>query len=221
MARKMLGSVDLLGLNAFGENPGMNPLWGTVIGGSVSALTSITLGHVAGPGSLSNNRELIGFLAGGAVAGAMYAMPKTRHAAIGTLLGAFFASGISYLERVLLGTVSLPTATAQTATAVAAQAGAGTQGALGIANIKALNGGGLGLSTVRNLNGGLGLATIANRSRPAGTIPGVAGPRVGNGQSPVHLYGPQTANSRQVHLMGGPQIHGIASHYGATHFSKN
>ena len=28
---KHLGSVDLLGLNAFGQNPGLNPIYGTLI----------------------------------------------------------------------------------------------------------------------------------------------------------------------------------------------
>ena len=37
---KLLGSVDLLGLNSFGEPVGMNPLYGVAIGGSTSFVTS-------------------------------------------------------------------------------------------------------------------------------------------------------------------------------------
>jgi len=222
---KMLGKVDLLGLNQMGENPGMNPIWGTLIGGGVAGLTSIYVRHNM-TGSAQTNGDVIGLGAGLAVSGVMWAMKSTRHAAIGAAVGAFLASGLSYLERVLLGTVQLPAATAAVATAVATQAATGTpmttgtpgtSGRLGIATTRALNG--LGISTTRALNG-LGIATTMQRVPPVGTIPGVAGMRLGNGQPPVSLLGRPSAGSAQVHLMGGPQIHGIAGHWGATHFSR-
>jgi hypothetical protein len=210
----MLGSVDLLGLNQMGNNPGMNPIFGTLIGGGVAGVTSMVLGHTM-TGSAQVNRDVIGLGAGLAASAALYAMPSTRHSAIGAGVGAFLASGLSYLERVLLGTVMLPAATAAVASAVAAAPTSGVQG-LGIATTRALNG--LGMSTTRALNG-LGIATTQQRSMPAGTIPGVAGLRIGNGQAPVNLLGNRSAGSEQVRLMGGPAIHGIASHYGATHFN--
>jgi hypothetical protein len=213
---KMLGKVDLLGLNNMGNNPGLNPIWGTLIGGGVAGITSMTVSHTA-TGKAQTNADLIGLGAGLAASGVMYAMKSTRHAAIGSLVGAILASGLSYLNRTLLGTVQMPTATAAAVSqvAAAAQGSTGTSG-MGIATTRALNG--LGIATTRALNG-LGISTAQQRTKPVGTIPGVAGLRLGNGQPPVNLMGAPSAASRQVHLMGGPAIHGIAGHYGATHFS--
>lgn len=211
---KMLGKVDLLGLNNMGNNPGLNPIWGTLIGGGVAGIGSMAVAHTT-TGKTQQNADLIGLGAGLAAAGVMYAMKSTRHAAIGAAVGAFLASGLSWLNRVLLGTVQLPASTAAAASQVAAAA-AGTSG-MGISTTRALNG--LGISTTRALNG-LGIATTQQRTAPVGTIPGVAGLRLGNGQPPISLIGPGSAAGRQVNLMGGPAIHGIASHYGATHFSQ-
>jgi hypothetical protein len=212
---KMLGNVNLLGLNEYGRNPGMSPMWGALIGGGVSGGVSLALGHMT-TGRTQQNRDIIGLGAGLAVSGVMYSMKSTRHAAFGAMLGSFLAAGLSWLERMLFGTVQLPAATAATASAIASGAPSGVQG-LGIATTRALNG--LGISTTRALNG-LGIATTQQRTSPVGTIPGVAGLRLGNGRPPVNLMGQQTAASRQVQLMGGPPIHGIAGQWGATHFSR-
>lgn len=209
----MLGSVDLLGLNQMGNNPGLSPIWGTLIGGGAAGLTSVIVGHTM-TGKAQANRDVIGLGAGLGVSALLYAMKSTRHAAIGSAVGAVLAAGLSWLERQLLGTVQLPAATAAAASQVAAAAG--TSG-MGIATTRALNG--LGISTTRALNG-LGIATAQQRTPPVGTIPGVAGLRLGNGQPPLPLLGPSTPASNQVRLMGGPPVHGIASHYGATHFSR-
>jgi len=223
---KMLGNVDLLGLNEYGNNPGLSPIWGTLIGGGVAGVTSLVAGQATSSPTLQNNREIIGLGAGLATAGVMYAMRGTRHAAIGAALGAFLASGLAWLEKTIFGTVQLPAATAAVATQVAAAAGgatttttpaAGTSGRLGISTTRALNG--LGIATTRALNG-LGIATTASVPRAAGTIPGVAGLRLGNGSPPVNLMGPMTPASQQVRLMGGPPISGMAGHWGATHFSR-
>lgn len=212
---KMLGKVDLLGLNTMGNPTGLNPIWGTLIGGGVAGVANMAVSHTT-TGKTQQNADLIGLGAGLAAAGVMYAMKSTRHAAIGAAVGAFLASGLSYLNRVLLGTVQLPASTAAAVSQVAAAMPPGTSG-MGIATTRALNG--LGIATTRALNG-LGIATTQQRTAPVGTIPGVAGLRLGNGQPPVSLMGPQSAAGRQVSLMGGPAIHGIAGHYGATHFSQ-
>lgn len=215
MSYKMLSNVESSGLGAFGP-AGMRPLWGVAIGGGTSALTAILANHM-GKGKVQMNADLIGFGAGLASAGVLYSMRRTRHAALGAVLGTVLASGLRWLERKLLGTVQLPAATAQVASQIAASQ-PGMQGALGIARTRALNGG-LGLSTTRQL----GIATTAQRSVPAGTIPGVAGMQLGSpgGGPPVSLMGPQSAAAAQVSLMGGPNVHGIAGHWGSTHFSKN
>jgi len=222
----MLKNVDLLGLDNMGENPGMNPIWGALIGGGAAGITSMTLGHAAS-GPLQANRNLIGLGAGLAVSGAMYAMKSTRHAALGGFVGAFLASGLAWLEQTLFGTVQLPTATAQTAIAVAAQApqvAAATANSanpgMGIAQINALNG--LGIAQLKALSGGkggrgMGLATISNQPKAVGTIPGVAGLRASApGTMPANLLGQPSQAQQQVRLMGGPRIHNISSHYGAT-----
>lgn len=228
--RKMLGSIDLLGLGDYAGGSGMNPIWGTVIGGGVAGVAGMAARHAATPGGTINmNAELVGLGAGLASAGALFAFRSTRHAAIPAALGAFFASGLAYLEKVLLGTVQLPVATAQVATAVVANATAAAAGApapsgtngLGIAQMRRLNG--LGMSTMRPLNG-LGIATMENRVPPVGTIPGVAGLRAApSGQMSANLLGgggrPQTQAGRHVSLMGGPNTQGgVAAMYGATLF---
>lgn len=225
--RKLLGEVNLLGLNAFGGN--MSPLWGTIIGGGVAGVTSMTLGHVSG-GKMAKNRELYGLLAGLGSAGIMFAMPSTKKAAFGAVVGAFLGSGLSYLEKALFGTVAMPAALVTPAVEAAK---AGVAGPMGMARIHALNGG-LGIAKVHALNGGLGLrrqpgghylnglgiATIAKQPQSVGTIPGVAGPSFAGTQlgrrAPVSLLGNPGARSNQVSLLGGPQIHGLSAAYGAT-----
>ncbi|MGH7176619.1 MAG: hypothetical protein ACREJC_04500, partial [Tepidisphaeraceae bacterium] len=74
MARraKLLGEVSLLGL-------GSSPLsfYGTLLGGGVAGVTSMTLGHVKG-GTMAKNRELYGLLAGLGTSGILATMRSTR-----------------------------------------------------------------------------------------------------------------------------------------------
>lgn len=208
---KMLGNVSGSGLHGFGS--GVRPLWGVAIGGGVAAVTSIGLSHW-GSGKTQTNSDVIGLGVGLAAAGALAAMKSTRHLALPATLGAFLAAGLSWLNRVVFGTVQLPAATA----AVAAQVAAANPAAPGMS--------GLGLSTTRALGIArtrqLGIATTHQHSTPAGTIPGVAGPRMtgGGGGPPVNLMGPQSPGGVQLLGMGGPAIHGMAGQWGATHFSK-
>lgn len=185
---KYLGEINLLGLNEFGQNPGLSPLYGTLIGGGVASLASMVTARTAKAAS----RDTYGFLAGLAAAGAMYAMPKTRHAALGAALGAVLASGLKWLEGMATG-------------------------GMGMAQINYLNG--LGLPEVSYLNG-LGIATISDQAQSVGTIPGVAGmsfagTQIGEG-APLNLLGAATAQSEKVSLMGGPAVHGLSASYGAT-----
>lgn len=203
---RSLGKVDLLGLNQYGQNPGLNPIWGTLIGGGVAGATTIIARHSGGaPGKYA---EGVGLGAGLATAGLMYAMKSTRHAALGAALGAGLAAGIALLEKLLLGTVTAPAA------AVAPAAG-GTAG-FGIPQMRDLNG--LGIPMARNLNG-LGVPMISDRSSPVGTIPGVAGNQLSNpGQSmpPVSLLGALSPQASHLRGIGGPAVHGLSSAYGAT-----
>jgi hypothetical protein len=190
---KLLGSVDLLGLNSFGENRGMNPLWGIAVGGGVSSVTQMVLAR--GSGKAATQADLIGFLAGLGAGGVMWSMKSTRHAAFGAFAGAFFASGMKWLERVLFGSAASKPVAGVGYPAINALNG------LGYPAINALNGGG----------GGMGYPAISRESIPAGTIPGVAGPQMsgGIGQPPVSLLGQRLG-------AGGPQVSGLSARYGAT-----
>lgn len=220
--RKLLGNVELLGLGDFGGE--ISPLWGTIIGGGVAGASSMILGNAAN-GTIAQNRSLYGFLAGLGSAGILYAMPSTRKATFGAVVGAFLGAGMQWLEGALLGTTQLPTAVAQTAAAVAAvapaiaasaatgtpvpPAAAQTINGLGMARISALNGPnmreqangtfltGLGIPKVKYLNG-LGIPSIAAQPQSRGTIPGVAGP------SGPAFAGTQMGARSPVNLLGGP-----------------
>ncbi len=199
--RKMLGDVDLSGLNGFGGRS-LNQIWGVAIGGGVSGVTTIALRHMGG--TLGSRPELFGLLAGAASAGIMYSMPSTKKAATGALIGAFLASGIAWLEKTLLGAATVP--------AAAAQAVAG----MGIPQMRALNG--LGIPQVRALNG-LGMPMISPTPAATGAIPGVAGNQLGNpGAStpPVSLLGPTSPQAAHLLGIGGPSVHGLSAAYGAT-----
>jgi len=210
MARhRMLGSVDLLGLNAHGMNPGLSPIWGAAIGGTTAGVTSIALRH-SGNAKLMAYPEAFGLLAGLSVSGAMYAMRSTRHAAIGAAVGAALASGLAWLERLIMG----PAAVAQAA-AVQAAVTTGTKG-IGVPMMRPLNG--LGVPAVRPLNG-FGVPAVAARTTPAGTIPGVAGNQLanaGHSMPPVSLLGATSPQAAHLLGIGGPAVHGLSAAYGAT-----
>jgi hypothetical protein len=206
MTTKLLGNVDLLGLNEFGENPGMNPLYGMLIGGGVSSVTSMALSRGTPGSAAQQNADLIGFLVGLASGGALWAMKSTRHASWGAFAGAFLASGLKWLEGVLFA----PSAPAQPVKG------------MGMPMINALNGQ-MGLPQISALNGGqFGLPSVSATSHPQGTIPGVAGPQVsgfgaargGGARPPVNLLGQQLA-------AGGPNISGLSARYGATLYGQH
>jgi hypothetical protein len=271
----LMGEVNLLGLDQFGQNPGMSPITGALIGGGVANLTALAVGNMAmfqvplTPTGTppAQNRHFWGFAAGLLSAGILWLSgpERARHASWGALVGAGLAEGLPWLEKMLLGYVEVPATTAATAAAVVATApavaaaaqqatatgtpatvtvtvppagtpavaaAAGTSG-FGLHQMHALNGRGLGMRRQAGgqyLNGlgiprvqamnGLGLATVAPQPQSVGTIPGVAGPAFAGTQMgaamPVNAVGAATSQSRQVQLLGGPQIHGLSAAYGAT-----
>lgn len=197
---RALGTIDLLGLKDFG--PGMSPLYGTLIGGGVSAITTLTLRHT-GHGRFA---ELIGVGSGLAISGVMFAMKSTKRAGVGALIGTLFAAGVMLFDRYVLGNLTAP--------APVVAAGAQAVAGMGIPDVRALNG--LGIPDVRALNG-LGIPMVQNRSTPAGAIPGVAGTQLGSpGQPPVSLLGSGTPQGMHLLGMGGPATHGLSAAYGAT-----
>ena len=194
---KMLGQVDLLGLNAFGKNPGMNALYGTLIGGGASGITSIMLKRRG-----ASNPDFKGFLVGVVAAAVLWSMKKTRHSAFGALAGAFFASGLSWIAGKMMGAGATPTA------------------GMGLPQLQALNG--LGVAQIQQLNG-LGIPGIAPVPPMYGGYSSVSGlsgaghAGVSLSQSPpVDLLGRATAASQQAALLGVPALSGLSSAYGAT-----
>lgn len=202
-----LGSVDLLGLDKFGGNPGLNPIYGALIGGGVAGVTAISLRHLT-TGTPAKYADLFGFGAGFLAAAGLYAMPGTRHAAFGALAGAFLGAGLSFLEKVLFG-------------------GLGETNGVGYPMIQSL-----GIPQIQALNGSLGVAQIGPIPPAYGTIPGVvnaqpsmhqlsgiAGAQLSaSGGPPVSLMGEQSAGAQQATLMSGVQTSGIANAYGANLF---
>lgn len=187
---KSLGSVDLLGLNEYGVNTGLNPIYGVLIGGGLSATSAVVLRHAAS-GKLAEHANLIGFGLGAAAGGVMYAMKGTRHASFAAFAGAFIGAGIAALEQYLAGKNAQPVG-------------------MGIPMIQSL-----GIPQIQALNG----HQIAPIPQSYGTIPGVAGPQINsNGQPPVNLMGEQSPQQSQAVLLGGPPTSGIANHYGANLF---
>jgi len=183
----------LLGLNAFGQNPGLDEKYGILLGGGVAALTTIVVGRT----SKAANKEAFGLLAGLGVSGVLYAMKSTRHAALWSAAGAVLGAGFAWLNKVMF-----------------------EKSALGMPTLNFLNGG-LGVPQLNFLNdAGLGTAEVWDVPQSQGTIPGVAGPsfagsRLGEG-SPIDLLGAATAQSDKITLMGGPTVHGLSASYGAT-----
>lgn len=191
MGKRLLGSVDLLGLNGLGQNPGLNPIFGTLIGGGVTSVTSLALRHAAS-GMAAANADAFGFGAGVAASLAMYAMKGTRHAAFASLAGAIFASGLRALEKLLSSPMN----------------------GVGIPMIEHL-----GIPQITALNGGFGMHQLGPIQHAYGTIPGVAGSQLGyTSNPPVDLLGDQSPQQQQAVLLGGPQTSAMANHYGANLF---
>lgn len=197
---RALGTIDLLGLKDFG--PGMSPIYGTLIGGGVSAITTLTLRHT-GHGRFA---ELFGVGTGLAISGVLFAMKSTKRAGVGALVGTLFAAGVMLFDRYVLGNLTAP--------APVVAAGAQAVAGMGIPEIRALNG--LGIPEIRALNG-FGIPMVAGRTQPAGAIPGVAGTQLGSaGMPPVSLLGSGSPQAAHLLGMGGPAVHGLSSAYGAT-----
>lgn len=91
-------SVDLFGLNEFGEVIGAREMWGCALGATVS--TGVAIGARAlGGVTMKRYSELIGLGAGVAVSGAMIAMPSTRAAGWTALVTSFIGNGFRAIEQ--------------------------------------------------------------------------------------------------------------------------
>ncbi len=197
MSDSDMGSVDLFGLDEFGQPEGT--LW--AYGGLIGAVTQ-TGGAIAARQLFKNAKafeysEIIG--AGvSAVAGAALYFMGERTAGMATGLSGLVSGGLRQLEFKAM------------AKKVAAAGLAGYGFGLPTIDRQAIVPGSQGL-----MDGGLGLATVEQS-------PHVYGPNLG-GEMPqlVGDYG-LSANpaANSVQLQGGPTISGLGGHYGATLFSS-
>ncbi len=191
---KELGNVDAFGLDEFGMPAGINPLWGAVAGTGLGTLTAIGVRQFSG-GSVGMVKwsEAIGFGVGALASGAMLLSKSTRAAGWTGLASSFLNNGLRQLEMMLLmKEVALP---------------AGTQG-VGDVVIEPTD--------VLAGQGGLGLVEV----EPAQALLGNSGAYMEQGSDMPTLVGASLEQaSNHIQLVGGPPLSGVASHWGATHFS--
>lgn len=201
MAGNMLGEVDLLGLDEFGQNPGLPNVYGALIGAGIGTLTPIAARQFASPGDWAyDNAEWLGVGIGLAASAAMYAMPSTRHAALWSAAGVVAAAGLRAVAKSLFGAGALSDAMVQPLPPIAGAYGLG---------IPMMN------PTPYVANPELGDAMISTVP-PVYGASGLAGPQFGSAP-PVNLVG-NSLGAQQAQLLGGPLTDGLSKHYGVTLF---
>ena len=89
------GSVDLFGLDEFGQPQGMSQNWGAAIGAATQASVAIAVKEFT---SMRAYSEGIGAVAGAAVGGAMIAMPNARAAGWTTVITSLVQGGLRQLH---------------------------------------------------------------------------------------------------------------------------
>ena len=193
-----VGQVDLFGLDEFGQNPGVDGLWGAAIGAGLSTGTSIALRALVKNPTVRKWSEGIGFLVGGGVSGAMAAMEKTRYAGWTGLMTAFLSNGLRQVETLLF-----PDDAAE-AMALAQKKLDKVMGLLSAEQKKMLEG------AMPEL-----MAPVVEYGAPVVETAGYLG-----SAPPVNLMDNSHlgAGAADVQLMGGPEISGLGAHFGATLF---
>lgn len=93
------GSVDLFGLDEFGQPAGLGSVWGAAIGAAVQSGSAAAIRHFANKHKYS---ELYGAMAGVAVGGAMFAMgEKARYAGLTAAVVSLVNGGVRTLEKAM------------------------------------------------------------------------------------------------------------------------
>ncbi len=208
----LLGEVDLLGLDMFG-NPSMDPVVGAGIGAAATSLVR----HIA-----KANNSKWGFIAGAAATALLASNHKTRGAWKGAAVGTVIASGMldGVISKVLsvfgmgggVAGVGLP----QIGPAMTASPLFGL-GLPSISNEPPVYGANLGLPGMNEVPHAYGVWDAPNGGLAGAFGRAVAGPQLSAG-APVDLLGNPTAQTQQLELMGGPTLSGLAGAYGANLF---
>jgi len=188
------GSVDLFGLDEFGQPQGMSQNIGAGIGAATQASVAAAVKEFT---SYDKYAEGIGAIAGAAVGGAMIAMPNARAAGWTAAIVSLVGGGVRQLH-------TLVSKKEQAKNALA--------GHLGLVEIENMPR--VGYDQMN----GLGLPTIERQA----LVPGSQG-LDGNLGMPPQLVGAgdfglsQNPAAQQAQLVG-PQVSGLASHFGSTIF---
>jgi hypothetical protein len=190
-----MSEVNLLGLDEFGQNPGLNQLAGVGIAGGLAVAAWGAASYGTEDPSWQQRAGWLGLGAGLAASAVMGFMPATR------------AAGVAGAATTLLTMLPMM---------LIKKMGAGTAG-WGVPVINQL-----GLPQINQING-LGIATAIPTPMSYGTVPGVAGlAQPSSYGPPVSLLGPASARQAQAQMIAGPTLqapHGLANAYGANLFS--
>lgn len=196
MSNKTLGEVDLFGFDDFGV--GHEILTGVAVGGVGSTVVGIAARYLSTNPMVLKYSDAIGGAAGVVAGFFLSKKPGYQEAGHVAMVTSVLVSGLRQLETLF-----------------------GKKSGLSAPVIDYLNGG-MGIPQVEYLNGGLGIPTIGPVAQSYGTIPGVAGPALSDGQVPVDVMqrGTLPGAGNDVTLLGAPQPHGMAQMYGATLFGS-
>lgn len=188
-------SVDLFGLNEFGENVGARELWGAVLGTTMSTGVAIGARALGGPG-IAKYSELIGLTTGALAGGVMIAMKSTRAAGWTAVAVSVVGSGLRFIEQMLVS----PAAGAVDGTVIERLDRYGNNTPMGATVLEPLAGAQLGATVLEPL----------------------AGAQVGATQPPVNrqINTGLPAHAGFVKAAGGPALSGLASAYGGTIFGS-
>lgn len=204
------GSVDLFGLDEFGQPVGLNANWGAGLGVLFQTGTAIAVRRFT---AMDKYAEGIGAVAGAAAGGAMIAFPGSRNAGWTAIISSLVSGGLRQAEQMLSVKEQVKQEAAKTAEKTA----------------------GWGLPTIApswsaypgektpQMNG-LGYPTVHDQYIVPGSMgPGSTSQFEGNLGMPPQLVGKgdyglsQNPAAQQASLVG-PGISGLGAHYGSTIF---
>lgn len=121
-----VGTVDMFGLDEFGEPAGGDSMWGAVIGGGVATGAAIITRAMTSPTSTMHRfAEAAGLVAGGLAGGVLLAFPNSRRMGWAAIATAVVTNGLRQLEASLFP-AQLTIGQAQAVAAAAAASPTGT-----------------------------------------------------------------------------------------------
>lgn len=228
-----VGTVDMFGLDEFGQPAGIDSLWGAVIGGGVGTGAAILTRAIAKPESAMHDySEAVGLLAGGLAGGVMMAFPASRRMGWAALATALVTNGLRQLETSLFAPKKEAAAEKPAETEAQAQTVKGWYG-VDIEPAGRVPGGFGQDIAVEELGNGLGIVS----AEPGYAVQGALGAVTPESAYPIpgsvsgaELAGPPSLQNagdyglsanpavQQTQILGGPTVSGMGAHYGATLF---